>query len=116
MSFYEVTFITRADQPRAELQKLTDRFIAIVTEGKGKLVKQEYWGVRQLAYAIQKSNKGHYTMLAIEAPAEALFELERNIRINEDVVRHLTVRVDEIETGPSAVLRARDGDSQEAAA
>lgn len=115
MSFYEVTFITRADQPRAELQKLTDRLAAIITDRKGSIVKQEYWGVRQLAYPIQKSNKGHYTLLAIEAPADALFELERNIRISEDVVRSLTVRVDEIETGPSAVLRARDGDTQEAA-
>lgn len=115
MSLYEVTFITRADQPKAELQKLTDRLSEIVTSHKGKVVKNEYWGIRQLAYPIQKSNKGHYTMLCIDAPADALFELERNIRINEDIVRSLTVRVDEIEAGPSIVLRARDGDSQEAA-
>ena len=115
MSFYEITFVTRADQPKAELQKLTDRLCEIITTGKGSVVKNEYWGIRQLAYPIQKTNKGHYTMLCIDAPADALFELERNMRISEDIFRHLTVRVDEIEAGPSVMLRVRDGDSQEAA-
>ncbi len=115
MSFYEVTFITRGDQPKSELQKLTDRMVEIITSRKGKVVKNEYWGVRPLAYPIQKSNKGHYTLLALDCSTEALNELERNIRISEEVLRSLTVRVDEIETGPSAILRARDGETQDAA-
>jgi len=116
MSFYEITFVTRADQPKAELQKLTERLAETITSRKGKILKNEYWGIRQLAYPIQKSTKGHYTMLVIEASAEALFELERNIRISEEVLRNLTVRVDTVEEGPSVMLRVRDGDTQEAAA
>lgn len=115
MAFYEVTFVTRSALSKAEVDKLTERFSAIVTEGKGKIIKNEYWGLRQLAYPIQKSNKGHYVMLGIEAPAPTLFELERNLRLTEEVVRNLTVRVEKMDASPSIMLRERNYDAQDAA-
>ena len=78
---------------------------SLIEQGGGKVVKNEYWGLKSLAYKINKSRKGHYVMLAIDAPAAAVKEMERNLRINEDVIRNLTVRVDEIEEGPSAMLQ-----------
>jgi small subunit ribosomal protein S6 len=111
MPLYESTFITRQDLSRQDISKLTDSFSAIIEQGGGKVVKNEYWGLRNFAYRINKSRKGHYTMLAIDAPATAIKEMERNMRINEDVVRSLTVRVEEIEEGPSAMMqqsRSRD--------
>jgi small subunit ribosomal protein S6 len=105
MTCYEITFIARAALPKAELDKLTQSFIDIITNGGGKLIKQEYWGLRPLAYPIQKSNKGHYTLLGIETASEALFELERNFRLNEDIVRNLTVRVENMDDTPSVMMR-----------
>ena len=105
MPFYETTFIVRQDFSRPDVTKLTESLSAIVEQGGGKVVKSEYWGIRSLAYKIEKNRKGHYAMLAIEASAEAMKEMERNIRINEDIVRALTVRVDAIEEGPSAMMQ-----------
>jgi small subunit ribosomal protein S6 len=105
MAFYESTFIARQDMSRQDVGKLADSLTAIVEQGGGKVVKNEYWGLRTLAYKINKHRKGHYTMLALDAPASALKEMERNIRINEDIVRALTVRVEAIEEGPSAMLQ-----------
>ena len=111
MPFYESTVIARQDLSRQDVTKLTDSLGTIVEQGGGKVVKNEYWGLKSLAYRIQKHRKGHYTMLAIDAPAAAVKEMERNIRINEDIIRSLTVRVDEIEEGPSVMMqqsRSRD--------
>jgi len=105
MPFYESTFITRQDMSRQDITKLCDSFTAIIEQGGGKIVKNEYWGLRNFAYRINKSRKGHYTMLAIDAPTAAIKEMERNIGINEDILRALTVRVDEIEEGPSAMMQ-----------
>jgi small subunit ribosomal protein S6 len=115
MAFYECTFIARADLSKADVQKITDGLTKIITDMNGTVIKNEYWGIRTLAYKINKVGKGHYTMLGIEASAEALREMERNIRINEDVVRNLTVRVDEMDATPSVMLQQRAGDSYEAA-
>lgn len=115
MNHYEVTFVTRPDLPRADVQKITDSLSKILTDNGGKVVRPEYWGIRTLAYRIQKTNKGHYTMLGITAPAAALFEMERNISINEDIIRHLTVRVDVMDETPSVMLQQKSGDSYEAA-
>jgi small subunit ribosomal protein S6 len=104
MSFYESTFIARQDMTRADLTKLVEELSAIVEQGGGKIVKNEYWGLRSLAYKVEKNRKGHYTMLGIDAPAAAVKELERNIRINENIIRSLTVRVDEMEEGPSVMM------------
>lgn len=105
MPLYESTFIARQDLSKQDVTKLADNFSNLITQGGGKVVKNEYWGLRGLAYKINKSRKGHYVMLAIDAPAVAVKEMERNLRINEDVVRSLTIRVDEIEEGPSAMLQ-----------
>ena len=105
MPLYESTFIARQDLSRADITKMADGLIAIVEQGGGKVLKNEYWGLKTLAYRINKNRKGHYTMLAIDAPAPAVKEMERNIRINEDIVRALTVRVDEIPEGPSCMMQ-----------
>ena len=105
MPLYESTFITRQDMSRQDITKLADSFIAIIEQGGGKVVKNEYWGLRNFAYRINKSRKGHYTMLAIDAPTAAIKEMERNIGINEDILRSLTVRVETIEEGPSVMMQ-----------
>ncbi|MDE3059594.1 MAG: 30S ribosomal protein S6 [Pseudomonadota bacterium] len=111
MPLYESTFVARQDLSRQDVGKLTESLTAIVEQGGGKVVKNEYWGLRGLAYRIQKNRRGHYAWLAIDAPADAVKELERNLRINEDVIRTLTVRVEEISEGPSVMMqqsRSRD--------
>lgn len=105
MPLYESTLITRQDMSRQDITKLTDSLTAIVEQGGGKVVKNEYWGLRTLAYRIRKNRKGHYAMLGIDAPAAAIKEMGRNIGINEDIMRVLTVRVDVMEEGPSAMMQ-----------
>jgi len=109
MPLYESTFITRQDLSRQDITKLSDGLTSIIEQGGGKVVKNEYWGIRGLAYRIRKNRKGHYTMLAIDAPSAAITEMERNMRINEDIIRTLTVRVEEIEEGPSAMMQQSRG-------
>jgi small subunit ribosomal protein S6 len=116
MPLYESTFITRQDLSRADITKLTDSFSTIVEQSGGKVVKNEYWGLRNLSYRIRKNRKGHYAMLAIDAPPAAIKEMERNMRINEDIIRTLTVRVEALEEGPSAMMqqsRSRDDYAQD---
>lgn len=124
MPLYEATFITRQDLTRQDITKLSDSLGAIVEQGGGKVVKNEYWGLRSLAYRIRKNRRGHYTMLAIDAPAPAIKEMERNMRINEDIIRSLTIRVEAHEEGPSAMMQqsrsreegyAAEGETAEAA-
>lgn len=116
MPFYESTFIARQDLSRQDITKLTENTCAIVAQGGGKVVKDEYWGLRNLAYKINKSRKGHYVMLAIDAEATAVKEMERNLRHNEDVIRLLTIRVDTLEETPSVMMqqsRSRDDGTSE---
>ena len=112
MSFYENIFIARQDATAAQVEALTDAFAAILTEQGGKVTKREYWGLRSLSYRIKKNRKGHYSLLAIDAPAEAVKEMERQLSINEDVLRYLTVRVDELELELSPILARRDRDRE----
>lgn len=109
MSLYESTFIARQDLSKADVTKLADSFGAIVEANGGKVVKNEYWGLRNLAYLVNKSRKGHYTMLGIDAPAAAVKEMERNMRINEDVLRNLTIRVNELSDEPSVMMQQSRG-------
>lgn len=109
MPFYESTFIARQDLSRQDITKLTESMSAIVAQGGGKVVKDEYWGLRNLAYKINKSRKGHYIMLSVDAPAPAVKEMERNLRHNEDVIRQLTIRVDAIDDAPSAMMQQQRG-------
>ena len=107
MPLYESVFIARQDISAAQVEALADAFTTLVTEQGGQVAKREYWGLRNIAYRIKKNRKGHYVMLNLDAPPKAVNELERNMRINEDVIRYLTVRVDALEEGPSAVMQSR---------
>lgn len=115
MALYEVTFVVRPDMSKADVQKLTESFTKLVTDHKDSVIKNEYWGLRTLAYKITKMSKGHYTMLGLNAAPATLKELERQISINEDIIRHLTVRVDALDATPSVMLQSKSGDSYEAA-
>jgi len=108
MPLYENIFIARQDATAAQVEALTETFTNIITEQGGQVTKKEYWGLRSLAYRIKKNRKGHYTLLNIDAPPAAVTEMERNMRISEDVLGLLTVRVDALEEAPSAMLRSRD--------
>src|SRR5260370_5906853 len=107
MALYETVFIARQDISATQVEALTDTFAAVIAEGKGEVKKREYWGLRTLAFRIKKNRKGHYVLFNLDAPPAAVAEMERNMRINEDVLRFLTVRVDALEEGPSAVMQSR---------
>ena len=115
MSFYECVFIARHDMSPNDVAKLTESYTKIITDGKGKILKNEYWGLRSLAYPINKANKGHYTLLGIETDYEPLAEMERQMRINEDVIRALTVKMETMDNKPSVVMKQKTGDDAEAA-
>jgi len=105
MALYENVFIARQDVPATQVETLTTQFAELVTAQGGTVSKKEYWGLRSLAFRIKKNRKGHYTLLNIDAPPAAVKELERTMSINEDIIRFLTVRVDALEEGPSAVMQ-----------
>lgn len=107
MPFYENVFIARQDISAAQVEALADTFTTLVSEQGGQVMKREYWGLRNLAYRVKKNRKGHYVLFNLDAPPAAVSELERNMRINEDVLRYLTVRVDALEEGPSVVMQNR---------
>jgi small subunit ribosomal protein S6 len=106
--YYESVFIARPDISAAQVEALTESMSAIVVEGGGSVAQTEYWGLKSLAYRIKKNRKGHYTMLALDAPAAAVKEFERNMRLNEDVLRLMTIRVDELESEPSVMMRNKN--------
>jgi small subunit ribosomal protein S6 len=109
MPLYENVFIARQDISGAQVDALADTFTQLVADNGGEVKKREYWGLRNLAYRMRKNRKGHYLLFNIEAPPAALAELERTMRINEDVIRYLTLRVDALEEGPSVVMQNRGG-------
>jgi small subunit ribosomal protein S6 len=108
MPFYENVFISRQDVSATQVEALTEQFATIVKDHGGEVTKREYWGLRNLAFRIKKNRKGHYVLMNISAPASAVAEMERNMRINEDVLRHMTIRVEALEEGPSMMLQRRD--------
>jgi small subunit ribosomal protein S6 len=108
MPLYEHVFLARQDLAQAQVDALAENATKIVEDNGGKVVKTETWGLRSLAYRIAKNRKAHYVMLDLDAPAQAVAELERQSNINEDVIRFLTIRVDELEKGPSAMMRRGD--------
>jgi len=105
MALYENVFIARQDVPATQVETLTNQFAELVVAQGGTVSKKEYWGLRSLTFRIKKNRKGHYTLLNIDAPSAAVKELERTMSINEDIIRYLTVRVDTLEEGPSAVMQ-----------
>jgi len=107
MAFYECVFIARQDISATQAEALADQFSGIIEENGGQVGKKEMWGLRNMAYRIKKNRKGHYILLNLDAPAAAVHEMERTMRLNEDVLRYLTVRVPELETEPSVVVQSR---------
>jgi small subunit ribosomal protein S6 len=108
LPYYESVFIARQDVAQPQVDALTDTFTKVVTDLGGKVTKKEYWGLRGLSFRIKKNRKGHYVLMNLDAPPAAVHEMERQMRINEDVLRYLTVRVEELEEGPSAMLQSRN--------
>jgi small subunit ribosomal protein S6 len=108
MPLYEHVFIARQDLAQAQVDALAQTATDIIEANGGRVVKTETWGLRSLAYRIAKNRKGHYVMLDFEAPAGVVAELERQTQINEDVIRYMTIRVEEHETGPSAMMRRNE--------
>lgn len=112
MPLYEHVFLARQDLAQGQVDALAEAATRIVEDMQGKVVKTETWGLRSLAYKIAKNRKAHYVMLEIDAPANTVAELERQTAINEDVIRYMTVRVDELEAGPSVMMRKGDRDRE----
>jgi len=108
MPYYEHVFLARQDLSQAQVDALAASATEIVEQGKGKVTKTETWGLRNLAYKIDRNRKAHFVMLNIDAPGEVVEELERQNRINEDIIRYMTVRVEELEEGPSVMMRKND--------
>lgn len=104
MPFYETVFMARQDLTEAQVNDLTKSFEKIIKDQGGKVLKTESWGLRALAYPIKKGRKAHYVLLETDAPGAAVIELERNLRLNEDILRSLTVRIEEPSKGPSAII------------
>lgn len=108
MALYEHVFLARQDLAQAQVDALAETATKIIGDMGGKVVKTEGWGLRNMAYRIQNNRKAHYVMLEIDGPGAVVAELERQLGINEDIVRYMTVRVDEHEAGPSAMMRRNE--------
>ncbi|MFL6797866.1 MAG: 30S ribosomal protein S6 [Xanthobacteraceae bacterium] len=112
MPLYEHVFLTRQDATAQQVEDLATQFKTVIEELGGKVDKTEQWGVKSLSYRLRKNRKAHFTLLNINAPSAALNEVERQERLSEDVLRYLTIRVDELEEGPSAMMRKVDRDRE----
>ena len=105
MPFYEHVFLARQDLAAAQVEAMTETFSRVISDGNGAVASNEYWGLRSLAYRIAKNRKAHYVMLSIDAPAPAIAEMERQVALNEDIIRYMTVRIDALPTEPSAMMK-----------
>lgn len=105
MPLYESIFIARQDVTPAQVETITTQMSDLIAANGGSIAKVEQWGLRKLAYRINKNRKGHYVLMNISAPAAAVQEFERNLKINEDVLRYITIKVDAHSDEPSPVLR-----------
>ena len=112
MALYEHIFLARQDVSAQQVEELTNTLTELLASNGGKVTKNEYWGVKTLSYRIRKNRKAHYSLLNIDAPHAAVTEMERQMRINEDILRFMTIRVDELEEGPSAMMQKRDRDDR----
>jgi small subunit ribosomal protein S6 len=108
MALYEHVFLARQDLSQAQVDALAATATEIVEAQQGKVTKTETWGLKSLAYKIQRNRKAHFVLLNIDAPAGTVAELERQTAINEDIIRYMTIRVDEHEAGPSVMMRKND--------
>ena len=112
MSLYEHVFICRQDISHQQVESLTENLTAILSEQGGNVEKTEYWGLRSLAYRVKKNRKGHYSLLNITADHSAISEMERQMSLNDDILRFMTIRVDEHDTEPSAPLSSKNKDER----
>ena len=110
MPLYEHVYLARQDASTQQVDEFNAQFKAVIEQMGGTLAKTEYWGVKSLSYRMRKNRKAHFTLMNIDAPPAAITEIERQERLNEDILRYLTVRVDEHEAGPSAMMRKADRD------
>jgi len=108
MPLYETVIIARQDVSTQQVETLTEQMSAFVTDGGGTIAKVEHWGLRNLAYKIKKNRKGHYVLLSIDSPAAAVKEMERNLLLHEDILRHMTLRVEELDENDSVMLQNRN--------
>jgi small subunit ribosomal protein S6 len=107
MALYEHIFLARQDISPQQVEALTETYSKVITENGGTISKSEYWGLKSLTYRVKKNRKAHFTLLNIDAPSAAVQEMERQMGISDDTIRHLTLRVDELEEGPSVMMRSR---------
>ncbi len=112
MALYEHVFLARQDVSNTQVEALTKEYSDIIEQGGGKVTKSEYWGVKSLAYKIKKNRKAHFSLLNIDAPPAALAEMERRMGISTEIIRFLTVKVEQHETEPSAMMRKSDRDER----
>ena len=112
MALYEHVFLARQDLAQAQVDALAETATKIIEDNQGKVTKTETWGLRSLAYRIAKNRKAPYVMLEIDAPGHVVAELERQTQINEDIIRYMTVKVDEAEQGPSVMMRKQERDRE----
>ena len=110
MPLYEHVYLARQDLSAQQVEELTTQLSGVIGQMGGKVTKNEYWGLKSLTYRIRKNRKAHMTLLNVDAPPAALNEIERQERLNEDVLRYLTIRVEAHEDGPSAMMRKSDRD------
>jgi small subunit ribosomal protein S6 len=107
MTCYECVYIARQELTAAQTEQLSDDLSLIVTRNSGEVKNREYWGLKNLAYKIRKNRKGHYTLFHIESPSDTIVELERNMGLNEDILRYLTIKLDEIPEDQSVMMTAK---------
>jgi small subunit ribosomal protein S6 len=112
MALYEHVYLARQDISAQQVEALTEQMKSIIESFSGKVEKIEYWGVKSLAYRIKKNRKAHFSLLNINASPAALTEMERQMGINEEILRFMTIRVDALEAGQSAMMRKRDDDDR----
>ena len=112
MALYEHVFLVRQDVSAQQVEALTEQFKSVIEANGGKVEKVEYWGVKSLAYRINKNRKAHFSLFNINAPHAAIAEMERQMGLSEDVLRFMTIRVEALEEGPSAMMRKRDDDGE----
>ncbi len=107
MAFYETVFIARQDLSATQVEALATSLTYVLTQGQGEVTKTEFCGIRTLAYSIKKNRKGHYVLFNIEAPSPAVKEMERQMRLNEDILRFLTLKVEKLDTDPSPLMQSK---------
>jgi small subunit ribosomal protein S6 len=110
MPLYEHVYLARQDASAQQVDEFNAQFKTVIEQMGGTIAKTEYWGVKSLSYRMRKNRKAHFTLMNIDAPSAAIVEIERQERLNEDILRYLTVRVDEHEAGPSAMMRKAERD------